>query len=123
MANELSLKVELHYYTAGNPPIDIETNTKYITVTGRETNDNVYSISKVAKETIAAGDISTYGYVYIENLSKVDFVEYGDDADAPTGKLLAGEFALLRWGATDISMLADTTGSAEVRVRVVAIEL
>ena len=119
MANELSLKVELHYYTAGNPPVDVKTNTKYITVTGRETNDNVYSIGFAAKENIAAGDIGTFGYVYIENLDGTNFVEFGDDADAPTGKLLAGEFALLRWGATNLSILADT---AAVRVRVVAIE-
>ena len=67
-----------------------------------------------AKGNLVLGDVAggTPGYVLLRNLDGTNFVQFGADADAPFGKLKAGEAALLRVVAAPISIKADTAACA-----------
>jgi len=55
-------------------------------------------------------DMGTIGFIYLHNLDTTNFLAIGDDADGPSLKLKAGEEVFLRWGASNVSVLADTAG-------------
>jgi hypothetical protein len=124
MANELKLnRAELlHFYKDGDEVI-IDLPFTVHDVTGTEYLDTVLSIGTSA-ETVGKGDIGTWGAVYLENKDTSNYVEVGDDADNPSIKLYASgsgvNWCLVPWGATNISLKANT---AACRVRVVGIEL
>lgn len=114
MAGELSVRIVVGLQEPGEKPVNIDTFTKYITLTGTEYVDGVHVLS-TSKETIDKGSIGTIGWVYMENLDASITISAGDDADSPSIQMLAGEFFLGRWNATDVSVKA-TSGTPRLRV-------
>ena len=84
---------------------------KYIDVTGETAISGRMSVGLTA-ETIPKGDIGTIGTVILWNHDTTNFISAGDDADNPTIKLFADgvglNFSLVAWGATNVSVKADT---------------
>ena len=77
------------------------------TMTGNAFAGGVVSVGTVA-EALALGDVATPGWVLIYNLDATNYVEVGEDADAPFIKLKAGEFAIFRAAAATIEAKAHT---------------
>lgn len=108
MANELGIRVVMDFVKSGSPEVNIDTFTKYFDVTGETAVQGNLSVGTSKENIPKPTDMGTIGYVFLWNRDSTNFVEFGDDADAPSLKLLAGEFGLFRWGATDVSAKADT---------------
>ena len=108
MANELGIRVVMDFVKSGSSEVHIDTFTKYFDVTGEIAVQSSLSVG-ITKENISKPtDMGTIGYVFLWNRDSTNFVEFGDDADGPSIKLLAGEFGMFRWGATNVSAKADT---------------
>ena len=100
MANELTLSASFRYQQNGIA--QPRSYSDQVTVTGNEFAHNVQTIGTTA-EAIDVGDVGTAGYCAFQNLDSTNFVEIGRE-DTGTFravvKLKAGEFAILRSGAT-----------------------
>jgi len=119
MANEISVSISLTASKNGATNVASASNT--ITMAGDQMITNVQTIG-TSSETLALGDVSTLGYLFIKNLDATNFilVDYVDTMDAFTQKLLAGESILLKPVGTTIYAFANT---APCNVLVVALEL
>ena len=123
MANELKVRLMLGLQEPGERPVDIDTFTRYISLSGTEYVDGVFSIGTSA-EDINLGDVGTPGWVYIENYDSTNYIEGGYDTtrldlNEAVVKVKAGEPSLTRWGAATVTLRADT---AACRVRVLVTE-
>jgi hypothetical protein len=100
MANELSLTANFRY--SKNGITQSRAYSDSVTVTGNGISHNVQLIGTTA-EVIAIGDVASAGYCALLNIDATNFVEIGRE-DGGTFravvKLLPGEFALFRAGAT-----------------------
>ncbi len=120
MANELErARLYLRYYRNGEEA-DFEEFTEYLSVAGTEYHYSVQSIGFAAKENLTKGDVGTIGYIAMKNEDTTNFCSFGDDADAPSIELKAGESCLLRWSRSvaNISALADT-GATRIRYLII----
>jgi hypothetical protein len=68
----------------------------------------VQAIGTSAENLGKPADMATIGWVYLHCLDATNYVEFGDDADAPSIKLKAGEECFVRWNATNVSAKANT---------------
>ena len=90
--------------------------------TGIGAHASVVTVGSVAEDDILIGDITTEGWLFLENLDPVNFVTYGPNDTTMTafGRIEAGEFACLRLepGVT-LRAQADT---APVQIKVLLLE-
>jgi hypothetical protein len=100
MANELSISGNFRY--SKNGITQTRAYSDSITVSGNGIAHNVQVIGTTA-EVIAIGDVASAGYSFLMNIDATNFVEIGRE-DTGTFravvKLLPGEFAIFRAGAT-----------------------
>ena len=118
MSNELQASIKLVFNKANSrartsPLLE---SLKYFDVTGETALSGRMSVGLTA-ETIPKGDIGTIGAVVLWNLDVSNFIAVGDDADSPSIKLYPNgsglNFCLVPWGATNVSVKADT-GACEM---------
>jgi hypothetical protein len=119
MANEISIAVDLR---VSNAPYTL-TQTKRLQVDQTAIGEGgSVQVVGTTEEALDFGDVSTLGWLYLENLDDTNFVEYGPDSTGMVafGKLEAGECAILRLkpGIT-VKAKADT---AECKVLVRCLE-
>jgi hypothetical protein len=113
MADELTLKVTFNYNpsTAGEVTVAPAEFNGTFDVSGSALISGIQEIG-TSEETLTLGDVSTLGYLMIKNLDSTNFIQYNVDATPTqyTGKLKAGEFALVRLGdtASALYLKADT---------------
>lgn len=114
MADELTLKVTFNYNpsTAGEVTVNPAEFSGTFDVAGSPITSGIQAIG-TSEEILNLGDVTTPGYLMIKNLDSTNFLQYNVDATPTqyTGKLLAGEFALLRLGdtASALYLKADTS--------------
>ena len=114
MANEIAVRAVIRLKESGEKPVEIDTFTKYIDMTGTEYVDGIHTLSNT-KENIDKGSIGTIGWIFMENLDSSITINAGDDADSPSIQMLAGEFFLGHWNATELSVIA-ASGTPRLRV-------
>lgn len=99
MANEITLSVQLRCingsYDSGQYAF-----SKQVTQTGQGAASGVQVIG-TANEALTVGDVTTYGYIFLQNIDSTNYVTYGSTAGLEN-KLKAGEIAIHRFtpGAT-----------------------
>ncbi len=107
-SNELKIRLNVDYRKGAALPQKIRTH-QTISVTGNNVKGLSVQAVGTSKENLEQpADLGTLGWVFLHVLDATNFVEFGDDADAPSIKLLAGESCFVRWNATDVSAKADT---------------
>jgi hypothetical protein len=93
------------------------------TQSGAQLLSNVQIIGTTT-EALLLGDVTTIGWLYLENLDSTNFVRVGLATPVTSGDAFltipAGQFALVPTRQTTIYAIADT---ANVNLRVVAVEL
>ena len=112
MPNELKIRLTVDYKKGDALPQKIRT---FQTISVSGTNVKGLSVQAIgtSKENLEQPtDLGTLGWVFLHNLDPTNFVAFGDDADAPSIKLLAGESCFVRWNSTDVSAKADTAECA-----------
>ena len=108
MAGELKFKFSFEYRKGSGKPQKVR-SSQTITVTGNNVRGlSVQSIGTAKENLDKPSDMGTIGWCYLKNLDPSNFVSFGDDADNPSLKLKAGEETFVRWGATNVSALADS---------------
>lgn len=119
MANEIAVNVSANV-SNGNLKFTFSPGTVYVdqAAVGGPTPGQV--VVGTTEETISLAELTTYGWVFIQNLDSTNFVEWGFSAGVYGGKLEPGEVALfrLKHGAS-LRMKADT---AACKVLVYALE-
>lgn len=79
----------------------------YFDVSGTAGVQNVISVG-TSDESLALGDISTIGWIYLKNMDATNYISVGSDGTLYPIKLKAGEFFLGRWNAAAIHAKANT---------------
>lgn len=95
MANEIQLSITLQ--VAGHPGTITKTIQADQSTTGGG-NPGLVAIG-TTEEVISFGDVSSHGYVYIENLDDTNFITYGPTSGGSMitlGRLKAGEVCVFR---------------------------
>jgi len=115
MANELRVQFSLEY-NKSNTKLS-KNISNYVTVSGTRPLLHRQSIG-TSEESLAAGDVSTPGFLFIRNLDSSNYVEYSRSSGTPTGsyvnKLKAGEFAFHRVSGTDALYAKANTAAVDV---------
>jgi hypothetical protein len=121
MANELSVNIRAQLakdnlkesFAPGNKRIDVDTVGAHGTVV---------TVGQAAEEDMPVGDVTTLGWLCLENLDDTNYVTWGPKSGTmvPLGRLEPGEPASLRLepGIT-LTWQADT---ADVQVKMLLIE-
>jgi hypothetical protein len=85
-------------------------------LTGAGCTSNIQSIGTGAHEALVLGEVSTAGFLYLDNLDATNYVEIGLDvaaAFAPLLKLKAGQRAML-WLTTTAVYAKANTGAVKL---------
>lgn len=120
MADTLTLRVELTYTpdtASSRVGVAVPAQTKTVTMTGTEVQSGMLVIGST-NELVAfnTADITTPGYLLLKNIDATTTVVFdAEDETVYTGKLLPGEFALLRLGHTEIYMKCTTAATTNVQ--------
>lgn len=119
MANELSFTLGA-LLSNGNLVDSIPTFINRITQTNAELLNKTVSVVHTAEADLDTTGITTLGYVYLRNVSTVNFVKYGPKSGGvmvALGRLNPGEWALIRLepGIT-LRWIADTA-TVKLQVR------
>lgn len=115
MADELSINLTLSYSKGGDSVRISDTWKEDISGDGHI--DNVQNIG-TSEESVTLGDISTPGYVFIENLDSTNYVEIAATTTEYCVKLGAGQMCLFPLDGTTLFAKANT---AACNVRFLAI--
>lgn len=96
MANELSLTISLS--EVKNNITTERSFSDQFDVAGDALISAVQNIG-TADETLSLGDVSAIGFIFLRNADATNYVEIGYTSGTYFGKLLAGEYCVLRAGA------------------------
>lgn len=106
MAQEVNVSVALNFSKAGST-ISKASGTIYFDVSGTAAIQNTIAVG-TSDETLALGDITTIGWVYMKNLDATNYVSIGSDGTLYPNKLKPLEPMLVRWNAAAIHVKANT---------------
>lgn len=121
MASEIRISLNLSVTNPNTATGYKRTISKNLTLnqTGIGAWDNIVIVG-TAEENLAPTDITTLGWMYLENLDSTNYVDYGiSDGGAikALGKIKAGEIALLRL-KTGVTVRAQAN-TAPVKLQVI----
>lgn len=106
MAQELQIQGQLAFSKAGAALSTIFTNA-YFDVSGSVGIKNEISVG-TSDETLALGDISTIGWVYMKNLDATNYILAGADGTLYNNKMKPLEPMFVRWNGAAIHVKANT---------------
>lgn len=106
MASELQVQGQLVFAKSGAALSRIFPST-YFDVSGTAGVANVISVG-TSDESLALGDISTIGWVYMKNLDATNYITAGADGTLYNIKMKAGEPFFGRWNGAAIHVKANT---------------
>lgn len=106
MAQELTIQMSLGF-TKALAALGKVFSQSYFDVSGTAAIQNVIAVG-TTDETLALGDISTIGWVYMRNLDATNYVTVGSDGTLYPIKLKPLEPMLVRWNAAAIHVKANT---------------
>lgn len=106
MANSLVASITA-LGTIDGVQLSINSGSFTVSIAGNPAIRNLVSIP-TSDTSISLGGISTIGYVLFHNTDTTNFVTIGSNGSLYPIKLLAGEWAMMRWNAAAIHVLADT---------------
>jgi hypothetical protein len=116
MANEISVNLSLKV-TNGNLTETIATGTKLFDQTAVGGPTPGYVNVGTTEETIAFGELSTQGYLFLQNLDVTNYVRWGFGTGAYGGRLEPGEFAMFRLNPGTTLYLIANTAACKVTVK------
>lgn len=119
MADEIQWGIFLSVQKGSQKRLTIPFLKQYADMAGNVYRQGTQTIGTAKENIDKPTGMGTIGFVAIVNLHATASVEIGDDADAPSMKLLAGQGFIGPWGATNVSCKA----SAELDVEFLIIEL
>lgn len=108
MADELTVNLNI-LYRKNNVEHRLNLSDT-VTVSGNATVRNVRNVA-TTDETLALGDVSTIGYVYLHNLDGTNYCSFGSDGSSYPIKLLAGEQGVFRWNAAALHAKANSSAT------------
>lgn len=106
MASELQVQGLIAFAKSG-ASISRTFPSTYFDVSVTAGVQNVISVG-TSDESLALGDISTIGWIYLKNMDSTNYISVGSDGTLYPIKLKAGEFCLCRWNAAAIHAKANT---------------
>lgn len=96
MANEIKLTIRMSI-TNGDYKNDINPGQKQIDQSAQGASSGIVNVG-TSEENLVFTDITTEGYLYLQNLDDTNYVTYGPDATGMVafGRLNPGEVAVMR---------------------------
>lgn len=106
MSQELTIQAALAFSKSGAAISKTFLQT-YFDVSGTAGIQSVIAVG-TSDETLALGDISTIGWVYMKNLDPTNYISVGSDGTLYPLKMKPGEPMLVRWNAAAIHVKSNT---------------
>lgn len=107
MADELRTNLSTFRFVIGSLDFSIPPVLRNYTVSGTVPIRSTASIG-TGDETLALGDITTIGWIYIRNTDSTNYVTIGPDGSSYPIKLKPNEWMIGRWNAAAIHAKANT---------------
>lgn len=106
MSAELNVAGSIQF-SKGGAAVGRIFQSAFFDVSGTSGIQNEISVG-ITDETLALGDITTIGWVYMKNLDPTNFIIVGSDGTLYPLKLKPGEPMFVRWNAAAIHVKANT---------------